>query len=264
MTSALRDFTRGLFLQLHVIHALILRETRTAFGKHSLGYVWAFMGPASLVGVFAGIYKLAGRTPPAGMDTIGFLCTGFLTFNLFNGTMGKAQSAVSSNLALLFYPQVQTLDLVAARCILETVTMVIAFFIFMLLNALYTQHIPLDSALKTLSGLGLAALLGTNLGLCLSSLKMWLPTAEHFIGPVLRPLFWISGLFFAASDLPYSVREAFLWNPILHVVEMTRDGWFQTYNYHYYSYTYVGAWILGFSFIGLVSERMSRKRLGTN
>ncbi len=259
MTAIAREYARGFFMQLHVIHALILRETRTTFGKHSLGYIWAFMEPLVGVGIFLGMFIITDRIPPSGTDAVGFLCTGFLPYGLFSGTMGKARSAVSANLGLLYYPQVHTLDLVAARAILETATIAITFFGAMLVNTILTQHFPLESALKTLTGLGFAALLGTGLGLIFNSLCMVVPTAEHFINPILRPLFWISGLFFSAHELSSSVREMFLWNPILQIIELTRDGWFQTYDHQYYSYSYIMYWILGFLFVGMVSEKLTRK-----
>lgn len=261
MTAIAREYARGFFMQLHVIHALILRETRTRFGKHSLGYVWAFMEPLTGVGIFLIMFLFTGRIPPSGTDAVGFLCTGFLPYGLFNGTMGKARSAVGSNLALLYYPQVHTLDLVTSRCILETATIAITFFGAMLLNTIATQHLPLDSALKTLAGLGFAALLGSGFGLVLNSLCLVVPTAEHFIGPLLRPMFWVSGLFFSVHELPSSTRDYFLLNPVLHIVELTRDGWFETYDHQYYSYAYIIYWILGLTFVGMVSEKMTRKYL---
>ena len=33
-----------------VIHALILRDMRTRFGRHHLGYIWAFLEPIITVG----------------------------------------------------------------------------------------------------------------------------------------------------------------------------------------------------------------------
>ncbi|MBN2714692.1 MAG: ABC transporter permease [Deltaproteobacteria bacterium] len=261
MTSAFRDFARGLSIQVHVIHALILRETRTAFGQHKLGYIWALASHGFFIGIFAAMFVFANRSVPSGMDVIGFLCTGFLTYNLFMGTQGKAKTAVKANVSLLYYPQVHPLDLVAARCLLEIATVMVAFFLFMFANTIYTQHFPLDSALLTLAGLFLAALLGSALGLCTNSLCVLWPTMEQLIGPLLRPLFWISGLFFSIAEIPLFAREALLWNPVLHVIEMTRDGWFKTYNYKFYSFSYVIYWILGLTVLGLITERLNRNKV---
>ena len=59
-----------------------------------------------------------------------------------------------------------------------------------------------------------------------------------------RPLFWLSGLFFAGNDLPPSVRDIFFLNPLLHAVELTRDGWFVSYQTHYANVTYPLTWVV--------------------
>ena len=40
----------------------------------------------------------------------------------------------------------------------------------------------------------------------------------------MRPLFWISGIFFAAEALPDGVRAVLLRNPVLHTTEFVRAG----------------------------------------
>ncbi|MBN2344409.1 MAG: ABC transporter permease [Deltaproteobacteria bacterium] len=257
----MRELTKGFFAQLHVIHALILRETRSRFGKYNLGYIWAFVSPLSTIALFWGMFAIGKRAPHAGMDPIGFLSTGFLPYYIFTGCQAKAGAAVQSNKALLYYPQVHPLDLVAARAILETVTLTIVFFFLMLLNTIYTQHLPLESSLQTLSGLGLAALLGTSLGLVFCAIKIEFPTFDHLIGPLMRPLFWTSGLFFSVSEIPGWTRDLLLWNPVLHIVEFTRDGWFRNYDSPYHSYEYVLLWILGLGFVGLFLEKLTRRKI---
>ena len=56
---------RGVLPQLEVIQALILRETRTRFGDHQLGFLWAFIEPLLWILMFYGMYALMGRQPPA-------------------------------------------------------------------------------------------------------------------------------------------------------------------------------------------------------
>ena len=73
----------GFVNQFQVLKALILRETRTRFGAHYLGYFWAFIEPCVWIGTFAVLYLFAGRTAPLGMEPIDFLATGILTYAIF-------------------------------------------------------------------------------------------------------------------------------------------------------------------------------------
>ena len=54
---------------------------------------------------------------------------------------------------------------------------------------------------------------------------------------------------------------ALLWNPVLHCVELVRDGWFPSYHAEHLDLPYVVFWILGFAYAGLVLERLARRRL---
>jgi capsular polysaccharide transport system permease protein len=175
--------------------------------------------------------------------------------------MSRSQTAIQANAALLFYPQVHPLDLVLARVSLEFVTLVTVFIIIMSGHSLYLGELHISSLLRVMSGLLLAGLLGASIGLFFSSLSVYSKLLDRIIPLVTRPLFFISGLFFTTNELPAQARDILLWNPVLHCVELVRDGWFPSYHAEYLDVPYVLFWILGFAYGGLVLERMARRRL---
>ena len=255
------SLTTALQGQLQVIHALILRESRTRFGAHQLGYIWALLEPLFWVLTFYGIFHLTGRKIHYGMDTVSFITTGIIPYLLFRETMSRSQSAIQANKGLLFYPQVHPLDLVIARVSLELVTLVTVFVIIMGAHSLYLGELRIDSLLTVISGLLLASLLGASIGIFFSALSVYTKLVERIVPLLMRPLFFISGLFFTVNELPAQARDILLWNPILHCVEMVRGGWFPSYHSNYLDIPYVVFWILGFAYSGLVLERMARRRL---
>ena len=257
----MKDLYRGVLAQLRVIHALALRETKTRFGQHRAGYLWALLEPLFWIGTFWGLYTLVGRDSMAGMPFVPFLATGIVTYLLFSATLEKVAQAISANKALLFYPQVHTLDLVFARAVLELATYVVLFAIIMGGYGLLLQSIEFENLLRVLWGLILAAMVGMTAGLVVCGLTVLSATVERVRGPLMRPMFWISGLFFTAESLPTDVREAMLWNPVLHCVEIVRDGWFPSYHGVHASSAYVLYWIVGLAFVGLTLERAVRRRI---
>ena len=76
-----------------------------------------------------------------------------------------------------------------------------------------------------------------------------------------RPLFWFSGVFYTANGLPAVARDLMLYNPVLHVVEFVRSGWFIEYRSQHASVSYVCAWIVTLTFLGLVIERAAKRRM---
>lgn len=252
---------RGAVSQLFVVHALILRETRTRFGAHQLGYLWALLEPVIWILTFYALFVLGNRSGPDGMDTISFLATGIIPFELFSKTYDRGSLSISANRAMLFYPQVQPLDLVYARSILESATFVTVFLIVVGGNALVQGDLTIDSALRVVLGLALAGTLGMAFGLVLCSLSVVSNSVDRVKGPLLRPMFWVSGLFFTANSLPKAARDILLWNPVLHCVELVRDGMFPSYQSRYASISYVLIWIVSLLFIGLTLERGVRSKV---
>jgi capsular polysaccharide transport system permease protein len=77
----------------------------------------------------------------------------------------------------------------------------------------------------------------------------------------MRVIFWTSALFHPVESLPKAAREVLLFNPVVHAIEMVRDGWFPGYNTRHVDVVYPLAWILVLSFFGLSVERMARRKL---
>ena len=252
---------RGALTQVHVVFAVLLRETKTRFGDNQLGYLWAFLQQGLMIGMFAGFFSVFGRIAPPGMSMIAFLTTGMVPFWLFRETTQRCMSAVDSNRGLLFYPQVRPLDLVIARAVLEAVTYLGVMTLFMGGLALYEGPPHIESLLRTFMGLGLASGLGASLGLVCCSISVFTPTFERLFPSVLRIVFWFSAVFHPVETLPKAMHDIIILNPVAHVLELVRSGWFPGYDARSADPFYVLGWILVLSFFGLSIERMARRRL---
>jgi capsular polysaccharide transport system permease protein len=77
----------------------------------------------------------------------------------------------------------------------------------------------------------------------------------------MRPLFWLSGIFYSIDSVPSALREILLYNPIVHCIQLVRGGWFPGYHPRHIDPWYPVAWILVLLFLGLSLERVARRRL---
>jgi capsular polysaccharide transport system permease protein len=252
---------RGALTQLQVVHALLLRETKTRFGANQLGYLWAFLEPALWIGMFVGFYGLVGRLTPPGMSVVAYLTTGIVPFSLFRDTAQRCMSGIEANKGLLFYPQVRPLDLVIARAILEAATHLGVMALFLGGLALFEGPPRIDSLLETFAGLGLASAFGAAVGLLCCGVGVYTPVVERLFPSVVRLGFWLSAVFHPVETLPRNVRDILLLNPLTHAIELVRDGWFPGYDARHAEPAYVLGWIIVLAFFGLSLERMARRRL---
>jgi capsular polysaccharide transport system permease protein len=254
-------FLRGVATQAEVVHAVVLRETRTRFGAHKLGYLWALLEPTIVIVTFFWFFRVTHRAPPSGMDLWTFIATGVLPYTLFQSSVTRVADSVNGNKALLYYPQVKPIDLAIARSALEAATFTAVFLVLMFGHCLVTQSCEIDNPLRVVAGLALASALGSSIGLIFCALSQISNIADRVRGPVLRPLFWISGIFFTAESLPEGARDGLLVNPVLHCTELVRDGWFASYSDEHVDVFYVLAFVFGFLLLGLVLERAVRRRI---
>ncbi len=255
------SLARGMMGQFEVVHALALRETRTRFGAHRLGYAWALLEPVVMIGTFIGVFALANRPGPEGMTLFGFLATGLVPYTLFSNSVTQVANAIAGNKPLLFYPKVLVLDLVIARALLELGTYFIVFIALLGGHALWSQELKIDEPLLVISGMVLAGLLGTVFGLVFCGLGQYSNLADRARGPLIRPFFWVSGIFFTASQLPEAAQNVLKYNPVVHPIEMVRAGWFESYDADFADPGYVMMFILIVGFIGLALERTVRRRI---
>jgi len=256
-----RRVLRGFQIQLTVIHALILRETRTRFGLNRLGYFWALFEPVSVILTLFAAFSLSGHSAPVGMGLIDFIATGLLTYQLVIDTAERGAEAINGNRSMLFYPQVHRLDLVWARTLLEGVTLVVVAAIILGVEAIFVGGTEIDDPLGVLTALALGSLLGTGLGLVYCMSAVLTTVVDRMRGVLSRPLFWISGIFFTADMIPHEVQAFAQWNPVLHVIELLRDAYYPSYTSKIASDEYVFGWGIGLLALGLVLERLVRRKI---
>src|SRR5690606_27674889 len=106
-----------------------------------------------------------------------------------------------------------------------------------------------------------AGALGLSLGLVVASLAVFWPAIDRLHGPILRSLIWVSGIFFTSIGLPSMASERLLLNPVLHMAQFVRTGWFVEYRTEHASAAYVLFWLVGLLFFGMALERVARRRL---
>lgn len=244
-----------------VIYALILREIKVRFGRLKIGYLWALLEPILFVSVLSIIFTLRRDHVVYGMPLLIFLLTGIIPFLLFRNTMSSTLMAVKANVQLLHFPQVHAFELVIARCVLEFVTILIAFIILCLLMHLFEfVVIDIESPLKLIFIFIIVSLLGFSIGVAIGAWTPMFPILEQITNIfIARPAFFLSGVFFTIEMVPIGVRQYLLLNPLFHLIEMFRSSFFIAFESQYTDPFYVLAFVLSLLFIALLTQRALRR-----
>lgn len=247
--------------QLRVLNALILRETKTRYGNHKIGFLWALLEPIASVTVFVLIFSSIRSDEPGGMPLVPFMIVGFVGYSLFRNVWSQMQGAIGSSRTLLTFPQVTTFDVILAKGILE-IAITLAVLVFLLWMAwLLGEDVRLEHPLRFLAVCGVLAVFGLGTGFLFASLEPIVPAMKTIAGQVLgRPLYFGSGLFFTADSLPTWVLDYLLWNPVLHMVELLRSEFFFGFRTTHGSWLYACSWSFGMLALGLTTHRAVRKK----
>jgi ABC-type polysaccharide/polyol phosphate export permease/tetratricopeptide (TPR) repeat protein len=258
----LPGFWAGLQAQWRVIHALIIRETRTRFGDSTLGYGWALLEPILHISMLSLVFAvLMHSRPPIGTQFFIFYYTGIIPYHLFVHSSTSMTYAVTSNGSLLQLPLVSTFDVIIARGLLELVTdLLVAVILLAGFGAIGLGTVPDNFAGLSASvaaiwvfGCGCGFINAVINGYCKSWDKIW--------AQLTRLLYFCSGIFYVPGMMPDWIRGILAWNPVLHAVDWFRSSFFIDYEPHWLDRTFLIIVAGGTLSVGLALERCSRRRL---
>lgn len=257
------QFREALETHVRVIGALVLRETRTRFGKSRVGYLWAIVEPIIYVATFASVWTIMGRSPTLGNSAAEFLMTGILPYQTFAGIVSRTTSAISANKALLAYPIVKNVDTMIARIVLEMMTSLLVYILlFGGLGFLGITRIP-DDPLSFVFGMLSLMLLGAGVGFFMTVPVVTNAAVGNVFPWVMRFAFFISGPFFILDQLPREIANRLAWNPIIHGIEWMRTAYFPTYASTHLDRSYILFVGLATLVLGLALERLARVALAS-
>lgn len=256
------EFRKGLRQQVVVIGALILREVRTRFGRHRIGYLWALIEPCLYISVWLAVfYWIRAGSMVHDMSPVLFMSCGLVSFLAFRRVATYVENAISSNTALLQFPLVKGVDTLLARFILEAATQIlVGIIIFGSLMLLGFAKYPSDALLLFLSA-GALLTLAFAFGSFNCMIEAHFPAYGKCTSTIFRILFWTSGVFFLIDKFPRPIQDVLQWNPVLHGIEMFRTSWSHTYSTRIGSIWYMLIWIVGLFLVSIILERSARREI---
>ncbi|WP_205480836.1 ABC transporter permease [Sphingomonas arenae] len=248
-----------LYDHVHVILALAKREVQSRFGQHAIGYAWTYVTPLAWIAVTYVGFMIFGRSSPVYTDTVTFIISGLIPYVAFRSVINGVGRVNSGLRGLVIFPSVTHAHGTISAALVEYVNVGIVFVIVAGLNLLVFGDWELDRPLHFLAGVSLAWALGLSYGYLFSVLAQSFSGAYPLSQTLLRPTFFISGVFFTGNELPDRVLDVLALNPLLHAVEIARDGMLFHYQSRVASAFYPLAWIAGLLLAATVVRSLQRR-----
>ena len=211
-----------------VIFALFAREIRTGFND-KLGISWALINPIAFIFILSFIRGRMDGGDTHGVPTFVFMAYGLIFIQTFLQTLNGCSGSIKKNKALFAFRQVQPISAVIAAAMFELLVKIFVIIGIFIVMFFMNMEIAIDNPLLMLYCIFSLWWFSVMMGLMFGILILYIPEVNKLMNLVTRPLFFISGTFFALQDFPREYWHYLNWNPILHAIELTRYAAYNAY-----------------------------------
>jgi len=252
---------RSFQIQMRVIGALLMREVLTRYGRHNIGFLWLFVEPMLFTLGVTALWSVAKAAHGTTIPIVAFAVTGYSTVLIWRNMPSRCVCAIEPNLALMYHRNVKIIDVFAARLILEAAGATISFISLCLFFTFINWMDPPQDILKVLLGWFMLVWFGASLALLIGSLSERSEILEKLWHPTSYILFPLSGAAFMVDHLPKAAQKVILLLPMVHGVEVLRDGYFGSKVHAQYDIPYMAVCCLVLTILALSQERIVSKQV---
>lgn len=199
-----------------LIATLVLREMRARYRGSLLGFLWSFLNPLFLMGVYLLVFSVYLRVQMPNYAV--FLFTGLLPWLWFSSSLGHATGVIVGGGGLvkrvLFPAEILPIVSVFSNLINLILSLPLLFFFLFLFS------IPLRPVVLWLPLLVAVQLCFTvGLALALSALNVHLRDVEQILANLLVLWFFLSPILYPVSQVPARFRFLYFLNPMAGLIQ---------------------------------------------
>jgi capsular polysaccharide transport system permease protein len=255
-------FFRSLAIQIRVLHALMMRELITRYGRDNLGVLWLVGEPMIFTLGVTTLWSAAGLSHGGtGIPIAAFAVTGYSSVLMWRNATSQCSAGIEQNKPLLFHRSVLIIDVFLTRIALEVVGATTSF-IFLSFFFIFVGWMPVpDNLLLVMAGWFMLAWFGASLALLVGGGTAFSPLVHRLWHPIAYLLFPMSGAAFMVEWLPKKLQEVVLFLPMVHGVELLRHGYFGNVVRSHYDIGYMAECCLGLTLCGAYVVREASRRV---
>jgi capsular polysaccharide transport system permease protein len=251
----------SLGIQRRVLHALLMREIITRFGRENLGVLWLVGEPMLFTLGIVTLWSAVGLHHGSPIPIVAFAVTGYSSVLLWRNCATRAGGAIAQNKQLLFHRNVRVIDVLVTRVVIE-IGGATGSFLMLSLLFIFVGWMPMpDDLLEVVFGWTMLAWFGTSLALLIGAGTAFSEVVERLWHPVSYLMFPISGAAFMVDWLPQGLQNIVLLLPMVHGVEMLREGYFGSAVHTHYDLGYMATCCLVLSLAALYVVHEASRRV---
>lgn len=252
---------RSLMIQARVIGALLMREILTRYGRHNIGFLWLFVEPMMFTLGVTALWTFAGLKHGSNLPIVAFALTGYSSVLVWRNMPGRLCGSIEPNLSLMYHRNVKVMDIFASRLLLEGAGATISFIILGILFTSINWMKPPEDISKVMQGWFMLIWFGVSLAILIGAWSARTEIVDKVWHPMAYILFPLSGAAFMVDWMPAAAQKVLLYLPMVHGVEMLREGYFGSAVHAHYDIAYTAFICLCLNVLGLAMLREAGRRV---
>jgi lipopolysaccharide transport system permease protein len=200
-----------------LVYALTGRHLHARYRGSLLGFLWSFLNPLCLIGVYSLVFKYYIRFDDVEHYTI-FMFTGLLPWIWFSSGLIESTSSISGGGSLITKAIFPAHILPVVSVITNLVHFILA--LPLLLVIMWYYGLPFQGAVLALPLVIFFQLLFMlGLALLLSSLNVYYRDIQHILGNLITLWFFLCPIIYPASSVPERFRFSLTLNPMARIIQ---------------------------------------------
>jgi len=221
MSKTITGSLKEVYEYRHFLYSMVAKNLKGRYKSSYLGFLWHFITPTILIIIFYVVFT-GIRTSPI-EDFWVYLCVGMFPFTFLQTNLSAGSNCVVSNggmIKKMYFPR----EIVVLSQIISTfITFIIAYAVIIVLMLLAGFSINANAFIFLPIVVILSIVFATGYVLILSSITVFVRDVHHFIDATSRIVFFVTPIFYLASEVT-GVLEKVIWlNPFTYFIESYHD-----------------------------------------
>lgn len=221
-----------------VIFAIFLREVKSKSGD-KFGVAWSVISPVIFIFMLSFMRGRMDGGTTHGVPTFFFMVFGIVLVQFFLGVIGTVSGSIKKNKPLYAFRQVQPISSVIAIAGFELLTKLLVVLVIAIICFFLRFEIQIADPLELILIFFRVWIIASSIGLLFALSGCFIKEIHKLRELAMRPIFFISGIFFSLQDIPKEWWPYLNWNPLLHAVELTRFAAYPNYGSEGVSYLFL-------------------------
>jgi lipopolysaccharide transport system permease protein len=202
-----------------LLRELVTRDMKLRYKRSVLGMLWSLLNPLAQLLVFTFLFR---RVVPLDIPNYpSYVFSGLIVWSWFQSSLLAAAGSISGNRELLRRPGFPVAILPVVAVTTSLIHLLLAFPVLLCFLAL-DRNLPGASFLAV--PLLILVQYGFTLGFAyvVSALQVVFGDTQHLLGVGLLALFYLTPIFYQATDVPARYVDIYRLNPMVHFVRAFR------------------------------------------